>query len=194
MRPLRPANMTGWMNYRIPALLAAALASCVRAPDSYPLPAQYVMPSGPESAAAKLDGPRPLLGMSDPDLESRIVQDVRPAPDGDDWRWTGEHPKFRLTLDDVTNLQFCLDLSMRPETLRDTGPVTLTIRINDALLDRPTFAWPGDQEYARAVPAGVLKGPGDVVVSLDVDRPWMAPDQVKLGIYLRSIGFRKRAR
>lgn len=168
------------------------LGSCARSPDSYPTPAQYVMPPGPEPPAPPVRRRQPVLAMAEPDVNAHILQDVIEEPDGQDWRWTRQHPKFSLSLKNAGNLNFYMRFAIVQETWRDTGPVTLTIRVNDQILDRPRFEKPGDFEYRRPAPADMLAARNPVVIAVDVDPPWTAPGGGKLGIYLHSIGFEKR--
>lgn len=170
--------------------LAASLCSCGRSPQWYAPPAQYAMPAGPEPQAEVADPFRPVLAMSDSDIDTHIVQDVSSAADGEEWRWTSEHPKFRLTLRQTEGLDFVMRFMLASQTLRDTGPVTITIRINGQVLDQQRFDKPGEREYLHPLPAGLLKAQEPVVIALDVQPPWVSPDNPsKLGILLYSIGF-----
>ena len=172
-------------------LASIAMCSCMRPPDAYPPPPQYVMPPGPEPPASTYIRTEPLLVMSEPDINPHILQDVIESPDGEEWRWTNQHPQLSLSLDRVEKLNFYMRFTLVAETLRDTGPVTLTIRIDDRVLARPKFDRPGNFEFRQAVPAAMLTTQRPVIIAVDVDPPWTSPEKTTLGIYLHSIGFQR---
>ena len=170
-------------------VLLLGLCACHSAPDAYPPPAQYVMPSGPEPAAAELAFARPLLAMSDPDIRSHLLADVIAGPEGDEWRWTNAHPKFQVRLAAAEGLDFLMRFRVPRETLVASGPVTITIGLDGHVLDRPRFSSPDEHLYRRPVPPGVLAAGKPLVVALDVDPIWTSPDGTKLGILIHSLGF-----
>src|SRR2546423_2196370 len=171
---------------------AGALQFCAPAPDSYPPPAQYKMPPGPEPAIPPLDPARALLEMSDADLEAHIVRDIFASHDETGWCWTGEHPAVRLNPGELKDTELYLRFAVPEQTFRVTGPVTVTVRIGDRVLDRFRIDRSREREYRRPVAAqDVASRP--IVLSLDVAPTWISPsDGVRLGVLLHSIGFRAR--
>ena len=104
--------------------------------------------------------------------------------------WTNGHPSFSFPLTGTVDLDFWMRFAIHDVTFAKTGPVTLTIRINGQVIDRPRYDSPGEREYSHPVPSALLKAKNPVVVEIDVDPVWIAPlDHAELGIVLVSIGF-----
>ena len=171
--------------------MCLALGACSRAPDSYPPPVQFVMPSGPEPAAA-LPGPnRPLLAMADADWKSHVLEGVLDGPDGESFRWCRPVARFRVTPNDVHVLQFYMRFIVVDDALRQTGAVTIAISINGHTLDRPRITTGGEQEYVHDVPQGWLVAREPVTIALDAQPGLVVSPTERLGVLLNSIGFRK---
>jgi len=148
------------------------------------------MPSGPEPAVASYSDPL-VVAMSDPDASARIIADVFPADPGEEWQFTGLHPKFRLQLQRVSPLNFYMRFDNSVEAVRDWGPVSFTITINGNRFRSSRFS-SGGQEYRRPVPDGWITKPGPVDIAVDIEPPRRAPDGTPYGIRLHSIGFEER--
>jgi hypothetical protein len=175
-------------------LLPILLLSACSHPDAFPPPAQVVMPSGPEPAAAAENAARPLLAMSDPDADAHIIRDVPPAGNDPDWRFTGLHPKFRLELVDVSHLVFYVRFFNHGEALLARGPVSFKVDINGKQFQSERFPYEGDAEYRHPLPDGFIARPGLVEISLDISPPWQYPGDGTVGVLLHSIGFQQAAK
>ena len=81
-----------------------------------------------------------------------------------------------------------VQLLQPPGANNATAPVTITVRVNDEVIDRLRIDAPGEREYSHPVS---VKSP--VTVRLDIDPVWIS-DGAKLGVMLWSIGFEERAR
>ncbi len=171
--------------------LALSLVSCARAPESYPPPAQFVMPPGAEPPVATQDPNRLLIAMADVDWKSYLVSGVIESPDGDDMRWCRPSVRFRLTPNDVQGLQFYMRFILHDLILRKSGSATIAISINGRELDRPRFVNGGEKEYIHPVPDGWLAPGRPVAIALDMDPPLVISAGDQLGILLHSIGFKK---
>lgn len=172
--------------------LAFLLTGCARAPESLAMPPQYAMPSGAEPAVTSLPNARPMLSMSDADIDAHILRDVMPAASGEPARWTNAQPAFRIVLNEVDGLEFYIHFFLPEPTFQVTGPVRLAVTINGAAVATPEFRSEGDHEFQCAIPAGLLKSGRPATVSLEVRPPYRSPqDGSKLGILLFAIGFRK---
>ena len=158
--------------------LSIVLASC--APDPYPPPPQYEQSRGPAP---------PVLELGFPNPHAKILADVVQDPGIKGWQWTYAHPRFSFQLDRTDNLDFYLHFGLHDKAFVATGPVTLTIRINGDVIDRPQFDSPGLREYTHPVPERVLRLQNPVHVAIDVDPPWLTEDKEMLGIVLVAIGF-----
>ena len=160
-------------------LLASILSSCASRPASYPPPPQY--PGGRHS---DLDM---LLQVGRPNWQRAVVRDM--PRDSQIGGWTGAHPAFQFTLSSVENLDFYLSFAVNERTFRDTGPVTLTVRINGEVIDKPKFDAANEYEYSHPVPSALLRARSPVIAEVDVDPPWIAPEKSVLGVVLFSAGF-----
>ena len=161
--------------------LVTALSSCAHAPGFYPAPSQYV-PSRPAAAAT-------LLDMDDPGVGRYILQDVRDLQPGANFRLTGRNPRFKFALAGVRNQNFYLRFGIHPDMLRDTGPVTVTVRINGQELERLRVDTDAARDYTHPVPPALLGSGDPVIVELDVNPAWVSPWHETIGMLLISIGF-----
>ena len=174
------------MRRRLPTLvvLVAAGTSCARLPESFAPP--------PQRAALTVPSPGALgyfLSMDDPHAAIYLVQDFQDHGPGT-WRWAYSHPVLRFFVPDAPSLKFAMDFSLPERTFRETGPVTLTIRINGTLFDRQRFDHAGEQHYTRAVPSEFLRPNAENRVSIDPDPVWVSKaDGGRLGFILSRAGF-----
>lgn len=167
------------------ALLGAS--SCQRPPEWLPPPAQRTPPTGLEPVEI-----RPLLTMSDVDVNRFVRGDMVGAGNGAEYNWTKQHPRFVLTVPDTEGWEFYLRMKVVDNTFKDTGPLTLAIRLNGELLDTLHLDRVQEYEYRHPVPASILRPREEIDVVLDIDPPWIAPtDKVPLGVLLHTVGLRK---
>ena len=161
------------------------LTACVTIPDSYAPPMQRKPLDIIEPSSAKF-----YLRMGDAITANNIVGDVNEAIESGSWRWTKRKPTLRFQLKRVANQKFKADLSIADQTIKSTGPVTITFVINDHELARVTYDKPGHQPFEKAVPAEWLHAVGDNIVSMEIDKLWTSPaDGVELGYILAGAGF-----
>jgi hypothetical protein len=163
-------------------LLPLVCAGCARSPETYPPPEQR------KSLAAS-----PALGyfaeMSAPDADNYLVKDVA-GPGGGSWRWAYSHPVLRFYVPPAPRLHFAMDFSLPERTFRETGPVTLTIRINGELLDRHRCETAGQQHYSHPVPPEIVRVNQQNLVAIDPDPVWVSKaDGGRLGFILVRAGF-----
>lgn len=75
-------------------------------------------------------------------------------------------------------------------TLKDTGPVTVDLRINGVSLRHTTTAKPGEITLYAPVPESAVPESGEVVLEAVVKPVWIAPgDGARLGVLLKGMGF-----
>jgi hypothetical protein len=166
------------------SLPLALLAACNRLPESFPPPAQRVALFVPKAGALGH-----FVSMSDPNADAYLVQGVADHGPGT-WRWVFDHPVLRFALPEVARVNFAMDFAIPERTMRETGPVTLTIRINGAVLDRPVWDKPGELHYAHAVPPELLRLNAINLVAIDPDPVWVSKaDGGRLGFILSRAGF-----
>ena len=163
-------------------LLAAT--SCTRLPETFAPPPQHA-----PLTVAPSSGLGYFLSMSDPQADLYLVHDFQDHGPGT-WRWAYSHPVLRFFVPDVPRLRFIMDFSLPERTFRETGPVTLTLRINGAYFDKQIFDKPGPLQYAREVPAGLLRPNAENRVAIDPDPVWVSKaDGGRLGFILSRAGF-----
>jgi hypothetical protein len=175
---------------RLFSALAAILIVWSCTPPPYPPPAQVALPSGPEPPATPDPTAGLMVAMSDPDANAHILSDVFPSDPGEEWRFTGLHPKFRVVVQRVVPLTFYMRFSNLTEMLRDRGPATFAIAIDGKPFHR--FSATIEEENRWPVPDGIIVKPGNVEVSIDISPPWHGPFNTIVGIQLHSVGFEER--
>jgi hypothetical protein len=133
-----------------------------------------------------------FVNLGDPDADSYIVRDVVEGGEGDSWRWTRKRPELRFALESVDNLTFKADFSLAEATIKETGPVTVSVFINGQLLGGVHCEKSGDQYFEKRVPAGMLRANATNLVALEVDKVYVAKaDGAILGMILSRVGFAK---
>lgn len=177
----------GQNGLRASILIVLALAlGCNRYPDSYPPPEQHEPLAEREVRSAKS-----FVAMNDPDAESYFVRDIRGLEAGQ-WRWSGAEPTFHFVLDETRNLKFLLEFAIAGATFKDTGPVSLTVVINDHVLGETRYNEPGDYVFEAPVDPAWLESGGDTLVKVTIDPSWTSPDNTQLGVILARAGFVER--
>ncbi len=166
-------------------ILCLWLAGCTSIPDTYAPPVQRKPLTGPE--------PSPIghfVTMSAPNAEAHFVRDVSRTLEGGAWRWVFEHPEFIFRLPSTRHLRFSMDFAIPEMTFRQRGPVTISIFINGHLLDKTRYERGGQLHFEKPVPPEWLRTDIDNVVAMEIDKPWIAPeDGKKLGFILTGAGF-----
>jgi hypothetical protein len=172
--------------YRPHILLSLCLlAGCSNIPDSYAPPIQRKPLTGVE--------PSPIgtfANLGEASADAYIVRDVTGYTESASWRWTRKRPELRFFLDSIERLKFKADLSVADATLKDTGPVTISIFINGHLLDSVKYTAAGRKQYEKPVPAEFLNPKSVNFAALEIDKVWVSKaDGAVLGFILTSAGF-----
>jgi hypothetical protein len=130
-----------------------------------------------------------MFAISDPNARDQIVRGV--AETGPrTWRWTDAHPIFRFYVPEVPRAQFLMDFTLPPVTFRETGPVTLTFRLNDQPLDRVRYDAPGELHYRKAIPDELLHRNGVNLIAIDAEPAWVSKEDGRTyGFILVRAGF-----
>jgi hypothetical protein len=167
--------------------MCGLLCGCGNLPEPYAPPAQRLLFEAPPEAVR-------VLNMSDADAERHFVQDIAAELQGNTWRWTGKRPTIRLHLDSTQKLVFSIDFAIPESTFQQTGPVTLSLFVNDHLLDRVRYASPGRRRLEKPVPADWLQPKADATVSAEIDKVWTPPQPgaPPLGFILVALGFEQQ--
>ena len=164
--------------------LLLAATGCVNIPDTYAPPMQRRALAGPDTSHLKH-----FVAMGDEHATDHFLKDVSPSLEGGVWRWTGQTPTLRFVLTRVRNLRLVMDFSISGETMKQTGPLTITYWVNGKALDKVLYEKPGEQHFEKPVPEKWLYD-GDNIVTAELDKVYIAEaDGAKLGVTLVRIGF-----
>jgi len=83
-----------------------------------------------------------------------------------------------------------MDFSIAESTLKDTGPVTISILVNDNPLDTLHYDTPGQRHFQKPVPESFLRAKTVNHVTMEIDKPWVSKDDgAVLGYILTRAGF-----
>jgi hypothetical protein len=131
-----------------------------------------------------------FVELSDPHADAYLVRDFAPSAGAGPTRWAFDHPVLRFVVPAAPGLRFTMDFALPERTFRDTGPVTLTFRINGELLDRHRFETAGQKHYEHDVPAGMLRPNAENLVAIDPEPVWVSKaDGTRIGFVLARAGF-----
>jgi hypothetical protein len=128
--------------------------------------------------------------MSAWDAPEFIVKDISAAPEGSGWRWTFERPELKFILNCTGHQTFTADFGVVGATLAQTGPVTISFRVNHRLLGEMYCATPGNRHFEKLVPASWLSTKEYTRVVIQADKLYVdESDGAKLGFTLYRAGF-----
>jgi hypothetical protein len=163
------------------AIPIIAITSCGRQPESFPMP--------PQKRAPETSDPNYLLvKFSDRDAGDYIVRDIQ---SGDGLCWTFAHPEMKFPVEPRPALRFYMHFWIHERTLHDTGPVTLTVKINGQLLGSVRCEHDGSYLFERPVPMQWLHSGEPVHVLAEATPLWTSPDGgPPLGYLIEEAGFR----
>ena len=128
--------------------------------------------------------------MNDRMLADYLVSGVTDGAPTDSWRWTNKKPTFRFKLTKVTGMRFEANYTISNATLTTTGPVVITWTVNGHVLGSVSESKDGYRKFSKPVPAEWLVPNGENLVSGEVDKVWVSPDDgAKLGFIISDLGF-----
>ena len=132
------------------------------------------------------------IRMNDPTADAYIARDISKTVEEKSWRWAYRHPALHFYLNSTSDLKFMMDAGVTETTFKETGPVTLTIAINNHVLDQVRFDHPGNQHFEKPVPAELLKPGAENLVTIEADKQWVSKtDGAVLSFVLIEAGFKK---
>ena len=157
------------------------LCACDRQPE-FPVPEQRSPLSFASAPASR------VLNMDDPNVVHRFVRDISPDLSSS-WRWAFQRPAVKIRVRTDHPLKYTIDFAVPELTFRDTGPVTITFKVNDHVLDRVQYTAPGEQHFEKPVPSDWIKLGDEAIVGAEIDKMWTAKDDGKqFGFILTRIG------
>jgi hypothetical protein len=111
---------------------------------------------------------------------------------GSGTRWTGQKPTLQFYLREVKNLKVVMDFALADVILNSTGPLTVTYFVNGRQIEKTTYTKGGQVTVEKDVPADWLVKGGVNVLSAELDKIYVAPeDHARLGLLLVRAGFRE---
>ena len=162
------------------------MAACSRTPDIYQPPIQRKPLTGPESRLGS------FIGMNDLSADAYIVRDISRTTEAGLWRWAFRHPELRFYLRGIEKLRFVMDMGVPETTFKETGPIVLTILINEHRLDNVRIDQAGDRHIEKPVPPAFLHAGSENFVSFETDKQWVSKeDGAVLSFVLTRAGFVK---
>jgi len=166
-------------------LLLAILpvCACEHWPESYAVPVQRPAFDDPDRWER-------VVRMTDVDAQEHFMSDIF-DPLAGTWRWTGRRPMLRLHAPEQTRRSYFIDFAIPQQTLKSTGPVTLTFLVNGHILDRRTYKTAGENTFEKVVPSEWLTG-GDTTLGAEIDKTYTQKSGGRsYGFLLISLGFRR---
>lgn len=83
-----------------------------------------------------------------------------------------------------------MDFMLHGETMKVTGPLTFTYKVNGNPLDRVTYREPGPKLFEKPVDASWLRTGSETIVSIELDKTYVAEgDRSRLGFTWTPVGF-----
>lgn len=166
---------------------ALALAGCSGLPDTYAPPMQRQPLQVSENSYLGA-----YAAMNNTSADAYIVKDISTTAEGGSWRWTFRRPELQFFLPSDAPMKFVMEFAIAGQTFARTGPVTLSVFINDKLLGHFRYDKPGSYRLEKPVPAGLLKADSLNNVAIEPDKVWVSPaDGAVLGFILTGAGFRE---
>ncbi len=130
-----------------------------------------------------------FLTFSDPDADEYIVRDISPGPA--QGRWTLDHPEMKIPVEPRPGLRFEMSFSIHAMPFRDTGPVTVAVKINGHPLGSIYCDHVGDYRFTHSVPPEWVHSGEAAHVLAESSPLWTAPDDgAHLGFLIEEAGFR----
>jgi len=160
------------------------LASCDRLPESYAPPLQRHPVEGYNFGPEAM-----MVEMGEVDASLHIVKDIY-GPDDPSWRWTAQEPTIKMLVLSSQNLRFHADFGIWNDGFKTTGPLEITYLVNGRVLDKIRYATPGVKHFDEPVPDGWLGANAEALLAISVDKIYVAPNGMKLGLILLRMGLK----
>jgi hypothetical protein len=131
-----------------------------------------------------------MIAMSDPDAADYIVKDISDSVESGTWRWGFDRPEMRFQLKQTGNQKLEVHFVVADATFKTTGPVTIDFLVNGKSVGKMKVTKPGDQVFAKPVPADLLKIEEPVTVAIEAKPFWTSQtDGRHLTVILTQAGF-----
>jgi hypothetical protein len=164
-------------------LVLLPLSSCEHGPDYYSVPAQRTSSDDPNHWER-------IVRMTDADAPEHFLGDILEPLSGT-WRWTGKRPSIRLRAPAHAQRAYFIDFAIPENTLKSTGPVTLTYLVNGRVLEQRQYSTPGEYTFEKDVPPEWI---ATTVTTLgaEINKTYSEPGTGKAyGFLLVSLGLKR---
>ncbi|MBN9658204.1 MAG: hypothetical protein J0H49_08490 [Acidobacteria bacterium] len=153
---------------------------------AYSMPQQKPEPTG-KVALTKA----PLAMVASENSPARALSDILTGGDDSEYRWTNQHPRVQCWLEDDGPWLLSVDVIVVGDVMKKTGPQTLTFLVNDVVVGTEVLKEPTGYTLEYKVPPAALAAKQPVKAGFDIDKVLVASDGTKLGLLVKSIGFRR---
>ncbi len=110
------------------------------------------------------------------------------------WRWTGGQAVLRLYLKETAGLQYAMKFAVPREVLTHHAPMHIRIRLNGQPWEELRYDKDGIYDFAKPVPAGLLKPQAENLVTIEIAEPLPSNGRgPELGFILVEAGFQPAA-
>ena len=165
------------------AVVAAILMLAQCGGESVALPPQRRSYSGPEPRAFG-----EFARVADPRCAGNFVRGFRPSGR---WAWTARRAEMQFMVEGGAR-KFTADVYLAGQTLKETGPVSISFYVNGRLLGAMRCDTAREFVFEKPVPDGWVDPSRPVRVMLEADKAWVSPDGTEYGFLLVSAGFLPR--
>jgi len=129
-----------------------------------------------------------LVKLDERDAKEYVVRDIQT---GDRLNWTFEHPEMKFPVEPRPGLRFWMHFWIHERTIRDTGPVTLVVKLDGHLLGTVRCEHEGSYVFEQPVRLEWLSSGEPAHILAEASPLWIAPeDGAKLGYLIEEAGFR----
>ncbi|MGC4055132.1 MAG: hypothetical protein QM757_40350 [Paludibaculum sp.] len=167
-------------------LLAVCLAIGRHRFPNFPVP-----PQKPELSGSVALTRAPMAMVASDNSPARPLADILTGGDSSDYRWTNQRPRVQCWLEDDGPWVLAVDVIVVGEVMQKTGPQTLTFLVNDVVVGKELLKEPTGYTLAYPVPPSALSSRQPAKAGFDIDKVLVASDGTKLGLLVKSIGFRR---
>ncbi|MEO8132327.1 MAG: hypothetical protein ABJF23_14805 [Bryobacteraceae bacterium] len=116
---------------------------------------------------------------------------VRDIDGGGVARWTRDHPELQFNVAYKPSLHLVVEFIIVGETFRATGPVTISVKVNNHLLGSMRCTHEGEYRFDKPVGAELITRDGPTRVIMEANPVWVSPsDGAHLAYLLLRAGFR----
>lgn len=131
---------------------------------------------------------RQRLTIEDPASDRFVVSGLHRGDPGSGQRWTGRQTVLRFWPTHSKGLLLTVKFIVAESTLRDTGPIVVSVWVNQRLAARHRYRDTGAFEITATALSEWVSINQPMTVTLDVDPPWISPsDGTELGVLLDEV-------